>query len=447
MFREFIDGSFSNKVYVMVIVCAVSALCVIGLLMVYSVTSATNIEAGESAFTDALSQLAFCIVGSAIAFGFSKFKRVICESSVFVFAFWGIAFFLVLLVPFFGVEVNGAKRWLNFGFITLQPSELLKIAFILSLVKILSDLKSGQKDWVITLIYIAVFIFLPLGVLYFTQRDMGTTIICVLSLLTVAYIAGVNLFVVGGIFAACVCLGLVAIFLGGDFRSGRLNFINPWDDGEGGYGSGYNVIRSYYAISSGGLFGMGLGNSHEKFDYLYAADNDFIFAVICEELGLLGGFVVIICVLLIFFSSLKLASANTSFESCLVIWGASAVLIVQSFLNIGCAVGALPTTGKPLPFVSSGGSAIISAFILIGLIFNCSLNSESEVKAKRRRDSIKIVSRSSNRSLRQHVSDSNSQASSRDLRSPKRCISSTSRQKRSVSSTKLKDPSFLDKKR
>ena len=451
MFDKLQNNSYTNKTYIILIACCVCALTVIGLLMIYSVTSATNIENGVLAYKDVLNQFIFCVIGVLIVLFLSKAKSIIATNTLVVFCFWGVSLLLVLMVPFFGTTVNGATRWLSFGGLTLQPSEFLKIALVVMLTKILSDYNDSKIDSVKAWVLVIFLVIAPLLFLYITQRDLGTTLVCAVALLVVAYMSGVSKVIVFSIFIGGVALVGVLILYGGDFRSGRMNFLDPWNDGEGGYGSGYNIIRSYYAIASGGLFGMGLGNSHEKFDYLYAADNDFIFAVICEELGLVGGIFVLICVIAIFILSIKLASLNSNFESSLAIWGAAMLLLSQSLLNIGCAVGALPTTGKPLPFVSSGGSAVIASFILIGLIFNCALNSKAERDAIKKRDDIRIISRNqgSKRVVRDDeiaLGDSfkgEGRSSSRSGATMSRSLNARNSRAR----TTLKDPSFLDKRK
>ena len=473
MFKKFAYETYSARTYVFIIAGCVVVLSVIGLLMVYSVTSATNVENGISPFKDAAMQFVYCLAGVAIAFCLAKMKVVVVSNPYLVYGFWAFSFLLVLAVPFLGYTVNGAQRWLSLGFVTIQPSEFLKIALVLVLVKVLDDYNAGVKEtWIVVALVVCLVIF-PLAFLYVTQRDLGTTLVCACALLAIAYFSGVNIAVVGTIAIVGVIGAIYSVFFAGDFRSGRLNFIDPWNDGQGGYGAGYNVIRSYYAISSGGIFGMGLGNSHEKFDFLYAADNDFIFAVICEELGLLGGLLVLACVLGIFFSCVKLTGVADDFSSKLIIWAAAIILITQSFLNIGCAVGALPTTGKPLPFVSSGGSAVVASFMLVGLIFNSALNSESKRRESKRREAIQIVSKKSRTGSDSYRSEPvffegksksgtnfidgrsksgtnvrrTSEVRSRRNNSSKTSSKTPSRANRRPTSTRLKDPSFLDRKR
>lgn len=389
----FLNKDYPNSFWVKVIFLCVCILCVFGLISIYSVTSASNVSLGISTYHDAIMQGVYILAGFLVVFLLSRFQPVSELADLFIFGFLGICFCLVLLVAIGGTEVNGAKRWLYIGSFSMQPSEFLKIALMLALVRILVQYNRGERDRSETIMWFAIAIVLPLLVLFVTQRDLGTTLICVGALFCIAYIAGVNLTLLGGIFILGVVLLLAYLMLGSDYRNGRMVFLNPWNDGEDGYGSGYNLIRAFYAISSGGLFGVGIGNSHEKYDYLYAADNDFVFAIICEETGLIGGLIVIACVVLIFISCLKIAQNTTDQEQCLILYGCAFLLLFQSALNIGCSVGALPTTGKPLPFVSSGGSAVFASFLIFGLIVNTALSSVSERSYERKRDKIEILSK------------------------------------------------------
>ena len=392
MFDGLLTGSHSKSFYTIVISCCVVFLCVCGLLTIYSVTSVGNVEAGVDPFADLRSQAIYLAVGVAICVALAKQPQVFNASNYVIWGFWGMCVLAVLAVPFIGVTVNGATRWIAIGSATLQPSEFLKIALMLVLVKVLSEYSRGEVEGRMAGLIVVVTVGLPVAFMFVTQRDLGTTLVLVATLLCLAWIAGINVFIIAGL-ASLGILVVLAEFVSGGFRSERFSYINPWDDGQGGYGSGYNIIRAYYAIASGGVIGNGIGGSHEKYDYLYAADNDFIFAVICEDLGFVGGIVVLLAVLAIFYCCIQIANEQVDMEAKLVVYGAGLLLLIQSLLNIGCTVGALPTTGKPLPFVSSGGSSILASFILLGIIMNSVLHSQVETRADRRRSKINIYSK------------------------------------------------------
>jgi cell division protein FtsW len=194
------------------------------------------------------------------------------------------------------------------------------------------------------------------------------------------------LIVVGGLFL----FAILAVLLSG-YRGDRFLFLNPWNDGENGYGKGYQLVHSYYAISEGGLFGVGLGNSREKYLYLPESETDFIFAIICEELGFVGAFIVIVAFLALLWAGMRIArGANDDFGA-MIAGSITVMLVFQAFLNIGCAIGVFPTTGKPLPFISSGGSSLIASFMMAGIILSVSENRLVREEPNRRRDELRVV--------------------------------------------------------
>ena len=265
--------------------------------MVFSASMVKALEAGKPAsdfFTD---QLLFVIVGSVVA---AVLWRVNYRTWVgpALWVIWAVAVGLILATAVMGTDNYGAKRWLYIGSVGVQPSEFCKIAFLLVAVRLLLDYRSGMVEFRASMVRVLIFLIVPIAIMYRTQSDLGTTVICAVGIIAVMWMGGVPRKVIAAVLAVCVVGGLIAIF-GTGYRAGRLVFLDPWNDGKGGYGTGYNIIRSYYALSEGGLFGVGLGNSHEKFQYLFASESDFIFAVIGEELGLVGAMaVVLLCITL-----------------------------------------------------------------------------------------------------------------------------------------------------
>lgn len=420
MLKAILSNTHSKEAYTIVIGCCVAFLCIVGLLSIYSVTSVGNVEAGLNPFSDLGQQLFYCILGIIICVIMMKIPQLFNVSSPLIWSFWGLCIAGIVAVAAFGTTVNGARRWLPLGPVTIQPSEFLKIALMLVMVKLLSEWMRGEKTSKETFIRVCATVGAPLLFLFITQKDLGTSAIAGLCLFALLYLACVDKKILLTIFVLGI-LGIVFFAMNANnFRSERFVFMDPWDDGQGGYGAGYNIIRSYYAIASGGVFGNGIGGSHEKYDYLYAADNDFIFAIICEEMGLVGALFVLACILTIFICCIKIASVQDQMENKLVLYGTGLLLIIQSLLNIGCTVGVLPTTGKPLPFVSSGGSSVIASFILLGVILNAVMHAQVETRADRKRSRISIYSKddlstSPDRSRRQRRD--NDRPNSRDRQS------------------------------
>ena len=357
--------------------------------MVFSASMVKALEAGKPAsdfFTD---QLLFVIVGSVVA---AVLWRVNYRTWVgpALWVIWAVAVVLILATAVMGTDNYGAKRWLYIGSVGVQPSEFCKIAFLLVAVRLLLDYRSGMVEFRASMVRVLIFLIVPIAIMYRTQSDLGTTVICAVGIIAVMWMGGVPRKVIAAVLAVCVVGGLIAIF-GTGYRAGRLVFLDPWNDGKGGYGTGYNIIRSYYALSEGGLFGVGLGNSHEKFQYLFASESDFIFAVIGEELGLVGAMAVVLLFFGVLFAGLSIAERSDDEIGTMVAGGCTVMLVFQAFLNIACVIGVFPTTGKPLPFISAGGSSMLASFILLGLILSVSRPERGPSVYEQRRADLRLV--------------------------------------------------------
>ncbi len=382
------SGPSSQGPRVLLLLCAL-ALVLVGLVMVFSASMVKALEAGKPAsdfFTD---QLLFVIVGSVVA---AVLWRVNYRTWVgpALWIIWAVAVVLILATAVMGTDNYGAKRWLYIGSVGVQPSEFCKIAFLLVAVRLLLDYRSGMVEFRASMVRVLIFLIVPIAIMYRTQSDLGTTVICAVGIIAVMWMGGVPRKVIAAVLAVCVVGGLIAIF-GTGYRAGRLVFLDPWNDGEGGYGTGYNIIRSYYALSEGGLFGVGLGNSHEKFQYLFASESDFIFAVIGEELGLVGAMAVVLLFFGVLFAGLSIAERSDDEIGTMVAGGCTVMLVFQAFLNIACVIGVFPTTGKPLPFISAGGSSMLASFILLGLILSVSRPERGPSVYEQRRADLRLV--------------------------------------------------------
>lgn len=382
------SGPSSQGPRVLLLLCAL-ALVLVGLVMVFSASMVKALEAGKPAsdfFTD---QIVFVVVGAVMA---AVLWRVNYRTWVgpALWIIWGVAVVLILATAVMGTDNYGAKRWLYIGSVGVQPSEFCKIAFLLVAVRLLLDYRSGMVEFRASMVRVLIFLIVPIAIMYRTQSDLGTTVICAVGIIAVMWMGGVPRKVIAAVLAVCVIGGLIAIF-GTGYRAGRLVFLDPWNDGKGGYGTGYNIIRSYYALSEGGLFGVGLGNSHEKFQYLFASESDFIFAVIGEELGLVGAMAVVLLFFGVLFAGLSIAERADDEIGTMVAGGCTVMLVFQAFLNIACVIGVFPTTGKPLPFISAGGSSMLASFILLGLILSVSRPERGPSVYEQRRADLRLV--------------------------------------------------------
>lgn len=368
---------------------AILCLTIIGCVMIYSSSIAQAMEAGTSAFSYLRDQLIFVAVGVVFAAIIWKFLPCSIWRGPLLWIVWLIAVALLVLVAVMGIVGLGAKRWLILGPISFQPSEFAKIALVLVAARLFCEYREGSCSVVQMLLKAFLLIAIPVAFLYATQSDLGTTIIIAVGILAVLWLGEVPLRFILGVCVLGVVFVVVAI-VGTGYRSDRMLFLNPLADGENGLGKGFQLIHSYYAFSEGGLFGVGLGNSREKF-YLPEAETDFIFAIVGEELGMVGALAVVVLFILFLYAGMRIAKAAANDFATMVAGSCTLMLVFQAFLNIGCVVGLLPTTGKPLPFVSSGGSSLIATFIMVGLILSVSKEAGGPSIYEKRRADLRVV--------------------------------------------------------
>ena len=375
----------------LVLLLVVLALTLLGFVMIYSASSISAIteESGQASYlTD---QLVFAVIGIAAAFVLWKVIPYRVWEGPIIWIVWGVAVVLLLLTALLGLTALGAQRWLLLGPISLQPSEFVKIALIMMAAKLFSDLRAGIADPQTFVVQVLLFVAAPTGFLFFTQSDLGTTAIIAVGVLGVMWLGEVPLRAMLITIGALVLFAILAVLLS-SYRGDRFLYLNPWNDGEGGQGAGYQIIHSYYAFAEGGIFGSGLGNSREKYLYLPESETDFIFAIIGEELGLLGAMLVIVAFLVLLWAGLRIARAAADDFGTMIAGALTIMLVFQAFLNIGCAIGVFPTTGKPLPFISSGGSSLIASFMMVGIIMAVSEDSVKDVH-ERRRENLRVIRR------------------------------------------------------
>ena len=304
-----------------------------------------------------------------------------------------MAFALLVITAVAGVgdEEWGARRWLMIGSASLQASEFAKIALVLVAARLFTDFREGQYTVLVFFALVGLLVLAPVLIILGPQSDLGTAMICVVGILAVMWLGEVPLRTMLIVIGVVVALGLVGIF-GSSYRRDRLMvFMNPWNDGEGGFGTGFQLIHSLYALSGGGLFGVGLGNSHEKYLYLTQADTDFIFAIIGEELGLVGAAVVIALFLLFLYAGTRIAQSSPDNFGTMVAGGCTIMIAFQAFLNIAMVIGWFPVVGKPLPFISSGGSSLVAMLIMVGIILSVSRGAEAPTIYDRRRADLRVV--------------------------------------------------------
>lgn len=290
----------------------------------------------------------------------------------FALPIFGVSYALLWMVFFFGADANGAKRWIGFGSFSFQPSEVMKFAVIVLLSTYIVWLETKGRDLIRTFKYgvlpfalIGIIIAVPL----ILQPHLSATIIILVLIFAMMYLAGVR----KGILISAVALvavGMLGIIL---FTSHGQTRIDAWlHPEENIQTSGWQPLQSLYAIGSGGLWGVGLGASKQKHLYLPEPQNDYIFAIICEEMGFVFAVAVIILFVLLIWRGFHIAKNAPSKFSSLLVMGIVCQIGIQVFLNIGVVSGALPSTGVSLPFFSYGGTSLVLLMIEMGVVLNVS---------------------------------------------------------------------------
>lgn len=357
------NGAKSNNYYLLL--GGVTALSLFGLVMVLSASHATALADYHDSFYFLKRQVAWLTVGLIAMFFLSRVEFRSFRS----FSGWGIAAAAALLglvlIPGLSISAGGASRWLDIGPISFQPSELAKFALILFAADFLAKRRDDLGEFE-TLMPLLIWLGV-LAALIMAQPDLGTTLILLGIGFIMLAIAGARWLHLAGLGLVGI-LGTIILILVEPYRKARLlAFINPLKDP---MSTGYQNVQSLIALGSGRLFGVGLGMSKQKFFYLPAAHTDFIFAIIGEELGLIGTLAVLFGFGFLAFIGIRIAAKATTHFDRFVAVGITSMIIVQAVLNMGAVTGVLPITGVPLPLISSGGSSLLFTLIGIGVLLN-----------------------------------------------------------------------------
>jgi cell division protein FtsW len=304
-----------------------------------------------------------------------------------------------VLIPGVGVRVNGASRWIGTSLIQVQPSELAKLALILFAADVL-DRRMGTPSWK----YQATPVIVALAAMVFLimlQPDMGTTLVLVCVAGAMLFTAGVPMRYLAGLSASAALIGLV-VAKAAPYRWRRMTaFVHPFNDASN---TGYQSVQALLALSHGHVLGDGLGSSIASYGYLPNAQTDFIFAVIGEETGLVGGVVLSGLFVTLGLVGVRIACRARTRFAALAAAGITAWLVGQAIINMGAVVGLLPVTGVPLPFVSFGGSSLVIAMFGAGILANIAGSGPPASTAKTRQRDTQSVDRPSKASIRRRVS-------------------------------------------
>lgn len=344
----------------------IGALCGTGLVMVLSASAYTSLVEDGSVWTIFLRQVLWMALGGIALSVTARMRYERWRRLRVVLLVGTLLLLLAVLVPGIGINAGGSARWLGFGQLRIQPSELMKLA----LAVFAADLLARRADRVHEpgAVVVPLLVVLGLsGVLVLKQPDMGTALVLACITLSMLYAGGVPLRPVIKVLIGVAVLG-VALGLAEPYRRARLlSFVNPFAHAQG---SGYQVVQSLVGLGSGRLFGLGLAGGREKWGLLPNAHTDFIFSVIGEQVGLLGALVVLALFAGLAWYGLRAANRAPDRFGALLAVAATCWITSQAVINIGAVVGLLPVTGIPLPFISFGGSSLVITMMAAGVLVN-----------------------------------------------------------------------------
>ncbi len=348
-----------NKLPLLILLFGIAVAC-LGLVAIYDASVVDAFKTFGDKFHYVKQQSSWLVIGVIVALITSKIPLGLIKKMAPFFLGFSLILMVLVLIPGIGSKLLGARRWISFGPIVIQPSELLKISLIIYL----SGWLEKQRELYHFLSLIGVCL-----VLIMLQPDLGTSLIVLGASFMVYYLSGAPIKNIL-LFSGTLLIAVLALIFLSPYRMNRVKtFLDPTSDP---LGRSYHINQVLYGIGSGGLSGVGLGRSRQKYAFLPEATTDSIFVIIAEEFGFLGSTLVIGFLVYLVLSSFKVAILSKDKFCKLLSSGVSLLFLVQIFVNLGSMVALIPLTGVPLPFISYGGSSLVSNFLALGLLINVS---------------------------------------------------------------------------
>jgi cell division protein FtsW len=353
---------------------AVGALLLLGLIMILSASSVASFATYGSSFLFFQRQLMWALIGLLCFVFFARLDYHRLSGFGYVLFPLVVGLLFAVLIPGVGVVSGGSARWISLGLFSFQPSELAKLALVLFAADVFSRKDESTFD---TFSHTALPLIPALGilaVLVLLQPDLGTTLVLGSIGIGVLFVAGAPISFISPIVMAGALVTTVAA-LAEPYRRARIfAFLNPWADP---FNTGYQTIQSLIAVGSGGWLGVGLGASRQKWLYVPNAHTDFIYAILAEETGLLGTFVVLGLFAFVTYMGIRTARRAPDRFGTLLAAGITIWIALQALVNIGAVIAALPITGVPLPLVSFGGTSLVVVLLAAGVLVNIAYQAES----------------------------------------------------------------------
>ena len=377
-----LKGKFDYSILVITLL-----LLSMGLIMLLSASAPTSFAENNNSYSYVLKQGGIAILGLIFLGALSKFDYRNYKKMKWLI--YILCLGALVIVGLFGVGENGARRWINIGF-SFQPSEFAKVGLILFFAAFLSDMKENNRiKKTFPGFFVPMFFFgLIAAVLFFLQNHLSAVVIIGMIIFIQMFIAGSAIVsdkrwlipIITIVIFAIGCVINMALAPADENTNFRFTRIRTWLKLEEAdlTGNAWQITQSLYAIGSGGLFGVGLGNSRQKYLYLPYPQNDFIFSVLAEELGFLGSMFVIILFVLFIWRGIIIALKSEDNFGTLIAIGITTMIGLQALINIAVVTNTMPVTGMPLPFFSYGGSAMLADLMAVGILLSVSRNSKKQ---------------------------------------------------------------------
>jgi cell division protein FtsW len=345
----------------------------LSIVMVYSASALVAFERYQEPYHFLTRQLLWAVLGIALLGIVMRFDYHNYRDPIVIWSFLGVVT-VALVAVLFMPPVNNARRWFGIGGLGVQPSELAKLSAILFIAALLERRMHRINEIGYALVPVGLVVGALVG-LILIEPDFGTAMSLAMIAAVMVFAAGVNYGYIVGVMLAALP-GVAMLVMGTEYRRRRvLTFLNPWEDPLGG---GFQIIQSFIAVGTGGVTGRGLMSGVQKLFYLPEPHTDFIFAVISEELGLIGATLVLICFCVITWRGLRIALLAPDSFGALLALGVTTMVAVQAFVNMSVVLGLMPTKGIPLPFVSAGGSSLLINLVGMGVLLNVSQHASTE---------------------------------------------------------------------
>lgn len=355
----------NSKVDFQLLVC-VGMLLVFGLIMVYDAAVVQSFRDYGDKYHNIKQQLVWMGLGIITLFLFTFFNYQFLRKLALPMLIGSLLLLLAVFIPGLGYSAGGAHRWLNIGPVNIQPAEIIKLATIIFFASLFE--KKVRTFPFFSVVFVVSFI---VGVL---QRDLGSTIVFFLTSVCIYYFAGAPAKYILSLIPVGV-IGFLGFVLSAEYRKNRvLAFLDPFADPQG---YSYHISQVLIAIGSGGFFGLGIGQSRQKFEYIPEVTTDSIFAVVGEELGFVGSIFLIGLFVFLVYKGFKITQQCEEPFGKLLAFGLTCWLGLQTIINLGAMVSIFPLTGVPLPFISYGGSALLANLMAVGILLNISKTSKA----------------------------------------------------------------------